>query len=961
MTDTNTSRESNEITAENEHEESIVKDLDDASVNEAIPTAQPETDEKQHHEGDHTSIEEDGDEDEEEEEEEEPPTLKYTRLNKLPANFFVKDPVSTSTFHETVFIFATHSGIIHICKPNFETIRTFKAHRASVLSVFTDGTYFATASMDGTVVIGSILDEKDIVAYDFQRPVHAVILDSNYYKTRSFISGGMAGQVIYSSKGWLGKRSDFVLEQGHGPIVSIQLIDDLVIWMNDKGISVFHLATRQIISVLEKPEDSPRSDLYWPRIAFPDPDRLIIGWSNYIWSLRVSLKTAQDEKEGTPISSGMSKILPSTASISFRAVQEKKVEVEHIFKLDSLISGIASFKDDLWMVLAYTPPEADAETGKKTFFNPDLKLINSTTGEVELEEELGLKEIANLGLNDFMLGTHIETIPKYYIISAKDGVIAEEFQISDCLAWYLDRKNYLQAWEISQHLVTPTKRLSYGILYVDLLIEEDNWEEAATFLQRLLVIKRDPNEIKSITQISTESNEEDLDKEILDYWETWSTIFINSNHVQELTNIIPNVTGLLPTSIYDTILRFWLKKDASRFKTLIELWDPLLYNISDIASELELEAKENETLERSLVTLYDKSHNPSKAVPHLIHLRDPNIIGYLSTNHILVPFVSELPVMIDLMFDKGDLKTLPVSKIEKRLQGVISILVDHRLEIPAKQIVNLFYESGLSFVSFFYLEKLADIDNFLVQGFGNERVKLYADYKREKLLPYLTKNDDYDIDTAITICETNDYTKELVYLLGKIGENKQALTLVINKLEDPVMAIEFAKHQNDKETWDILLDQSMSKPKFIKALIESSDESSNAFYDPITILQRMPQDFKIEGLNESVIEFSKNNDLNMLLNQIILKIIYKQSQETSEEFKSQKLRGFEVEIDKKIKKMIQQFQTIVAFVRDDNVKGGPKVVDIKLESDLTSDYSMVPYRDLAHKLDHLREIEENYF
>ena len=107
-----------------------------------------------------------------------------------------------------------------------------------------------------------------------------------------------------------------------------------------------------------------------------------------------------------------------------------------------------------------------------------------------------------------------------------------------------------------------------------------------------------------------------------------------------------------------------VKKDASRFKTLIELWDPLLYNISDIASELELEAKENETLERSLVTLYDKSHNPSKAVPHLIHLRDPNIIEYLSTNHILVPFVSELPVMIDLMFDKGDLKTLPVSKLK---------------------------------------------------------------------------------------------------------------------------------------------------------------------------------------------------------------------------------------------------------------------------------------------------------
>ena len=75
----------------------------------------------------------------------------------------------------------------------------------------------------------------------------------------------------------------------------------------------------------------------------------------------------------------MSKILPSTASISFRAVQEKKVEVEHIFKLDSLISGIASFKDDLWMVLAYTPQKLMLRLAK-TFFNPDLKLINSTTG-----------------------------------------------------------------------------------------------------------------------------------------------------------------------------------------------------------------------------------------------------------------------------------------------------------------------------------------------------------------------------------------------------------------------------------------------------------------------------------------------------------------------------------------------------------------------------------------------------
>ncbi|RCK63769.1 Vacuolar protein sorting-associated protein 41 [Candida viswanathii] len=915
---------------------------------------------KQNEDANDETYEED-EEDEESEEDEEPPMLKYTRLNKLPPNFFTKDPVSTCTFHESVFIFATHSGIVHICKPSFETIRTFKAHRASILSVYTDGSYFATASMDGTVVIGSIADEKDIVAYDFARPVHAVVLDSNYNKTRSFISGGMAGQVIYSSKGWLGKRSDIILDKDNGPIVSIQLIDDLVLWMNDKGISVFHLPVRQVISVLAKPEDSPRSDLYWPRVTFPDPDRLIIAWSNYVWSLRVSIKTSEDAKNDAPSPSGMSRILPSTASISFKAVQEKKVEVEHTFKLDSLVSGIASFKDDLWMVLTYTPPEVDEDTGKKEFFNPDLKLINSTTGEVEFEEELGLKDINNLGLNDFMLGSHIETVPKYYVISAKDGVIAEEFQLSDRLAWYLENENYLLAWEISEHLATPIKRLSYGTQYVDLLVKDDEWEKAAQFLRSLLLItsNKDINETKSLTQISTNSSQGEFEKEVLNYWETWAAIFINSNHIRELTEVVPIEVGCLPTSIYNKILKYWIKEDSEKLLQLINTWDVGLYNVQEIEKELHSLAVGNETIERALVLLYNKTLNPIKAVPHLVHLKDPHIVEYLSDNHILVNFTSQLPAMINLMFKPGDLETLLVAEIEPRLEKVVSILVDHRLEIAPREIVNLLNEADLSYVSYFYLEKLGEIDNFLVEGFGNDRVKLYADYKREKLLPFLTKNDDYDIEAAITICENSEYTKELVYLLGKIGQNKQALTLVIHKLEDPEMAIQFAKHQNDRETWEMLLDESMTRPKFIKALIENSDETSNPFYDPISILQRMPSDFVIEGLTESVIEFSKNNDLNMLLNQIILKIIYKQSALTSQEYKKEKIKGFEIQVDASIREMIQKFETIVAFVSNSgNGNGDSKIIDIQLESKLVDDYSKLPYSSLSEKLAHLKELED---
>lgn len=58
------------------------------------------------------------------------------------------------------------------------------------------------------------------------------------------------------------------------------------------------------------------------------------------------------------------------------------------------------------MILTYVPPERDEITKHLIFNNPDLKLINSTTGQVEFEEEIGLKNIENLGLNDFSLGSH---------------------------------------------------------------------------------------------------------------------------------------------------------------------------------------------------------------------------------------------------------------------------------------------------------------------------------------------------------------------------------------------------------------------------------------------------------------------------------------------------------------------------------------------------------------------------
>ena len=69
---------------------------------------------------------------------------------------------------------------------------------------------------------------------------------------------------------------------------------------------------------------------------------------------------------------------------------------------------------------------------------------------------------------------------------------------------------------------------------------------------------------------------------------------------------------------------------------------------------------------------------------------------------------------------------------------------------------------------------------------------------------------------------------EMVFLLGQMGDNKKALTLIIERLGDvnrvrdlpptndpsltSVQAIDFAKEQNDHDLWEDLLKYSESRP-----------------------------------------------------------------------------------------------------------------------------------------------------
>jgi hypothetical protein len=85
---------------------------------------------------------------------------------------------------------------------------------------------------------------------------------------------------------------------------------------------------------------------------------------------------------------------------------------------------------------------------------------------------------------------------------------------------------------------------------------------------------------------------------------------------------------------------------------------------------------------------------------------------------------------------------------------------------------------------YMYLDSLFDKDPQFSLPYSDRLVELYAEYDHERLMPFLRASNFYDLEKALRICRERDYVTEMVFLLGRMGNNKQALMLIIERLGD---------------------------------------------------------------------------------------------------------------------------------------------------------------------------------
>ncbi|XP_024023783.1 vacuolar protein sorting-associated protein 41 homolog [Morus notabilis] len=768
--------------------------------------------------------EEEEEEEEDEEEEEEEPRLKYQRLGGSISLLLATDAASCVAVAERMIALGTQGGTVHILDFLGNQVKEFNVHTAAVndLGFDMEGEYIGSCSDDGSVVINSLFTDENM-KFEYHRPMKAIALDPDYSKktSRRFVAGGLAGHLYFNSKKWLGFR-DQVLHSGEGPIHAVKWRGNLIAWANDAGVKVYDAANDQRITFIERPRGSPRPEILLPHLVWQDDTLLVIGWGT-------SVKIAAIRTNQQRATNGTYKLVPLSSM--------NQVDIVASFQTSYHISGIAPFGDSL-VVLAYIPGEEDREKDFSSSITsrqgnaqrPEVRIVSWNNDELSTDA-LPVHGFEHYKAKDYSLA-HAPFSgssyaggqwaagdePLYYIVSPKDVVIAKPRDAEDHIAWLLEHgwhEKALAAVEAGQGRSELLDEV--GSRYLDHLIVERKYAEAASLCPKLL-------------QGSASA------------WERWVFHFAQLRQLPVLVPYIPTENPRLRDTAYEVAL-VALATNPSFHKDLlstVKSWPSVLYSALPVISAIEPQLNTSsmtDALKEALAELYVIDGQFEKAFSLYADLMKPDIFDFIE-KHNLHDSIREKVVQL-MMLD---------------CKRAVSLLLQHKdLITPSEvvaQLLNARIKCDLRYFLHLYLHSLFEVNPHAGKDYHDMQVELYADYDPKMMLPFLRSSQHYTLEKAYEICVKRDLLREQVFILGRMGNAKQALAVIINQLGDIEEAVEFVTMQHDDELWEELIKQCLYKPEMVGMLLEHTVGN----LDPLYIVNMVPNGLEIPRLRDRLVK-----------------------------------------------------------------------------------------------------------
>ncbi|KAI8897190.1 hypothetical protein BC833DRAFT_527326 [Globomyces pollinis-pini] len=753
------------------------------------------------------------------------PLLKYSKLSASLTELLDKDNISCLSLSDRFMAIGTHWGTIHLMDLIGTPVKTWKCHTSTVnnLCIDNQGDYIASAGGDGTVIINSLYS-TDQSTFNFKRPVSAVALEPDFGKktSRQFVSGGTAENLLLSGKGWFGNNQT-ILHSGEGRISSVSWNNTYIVWSNEKGTNIYDVMTSSKFGHVEKGYSGTRGDLFRSNIAWKDSSTFLIGWGDSVKMITIK------ERPQIDVASGLS---------------PKYVEVVHQFKMSFVVCGLAPFNESI-ILLGYDmdltefdnidvldKPMNQKSVGK----SPEVYVVD-LDGEVLANDEILVNGAEMYQPNDYRLEfceSDATTENTYYIMSPKDIIVAKPRDINDHVDFLVQQKRFKEALETVEinRLQFPESRkdellIEIGQKQIKSLLDTKKYESAAELCPKIL-----GKDVK--------------------LWEKWIYQFAEARELKKIYPYIPINNPRLPNSLYELILTDYMTSDLKGFYEIIKVWPVEIYAVKPIAKAIQslIQPQEDSSLLYNiLVEMFTKDKQLDRAVYYGMLLSLPRQLEIIEENQ-LYGFLYEN----SLLMMQYDFKTIEASGDAPKpthliMQSEVAQLLVHQTDHipPSIAVKSLQSDEKLLHI---YLDALFLKDPLEGAAFHSLQVSLYAEYDPSRLIDFLRISSSYSYPEAYQLCLDRDLVPEMIYLLGKMGKNSESLKLIIQRVGDVNMAIEFAKEQNDQTLWEEFIKFSMDKPKFIVGLLENL----GSHISPLKVIERIPSGLAIPGLKAALIQ-----------------------------------------------------------------------------------------------------------
>ncbi|EOD17489.1 vacuolar protein sorting 41 [Emiliania huxleyi CCMP1516] len=752
----------------------------------------------------------------------EPPLFKYQRLGRSVPLILGSDAASSLAVHARFLVLGTASGALHILDPSGLELRRFAPHSSAVTGVSIDasGEFVGSCSQDGTVVVSNTISGEGSTQW-YPRPVQSIaLMDSagDFASRRPVATGGLAGQLVHSARGWFGGAKDTVLHAGEGPVTAVACGGPLIAWANDVGVKVFDTAHNRCVSFVERPYERPPSDLFRCQLLWSSPAELVIGWADSI-----KLGVVRSRGGGGPDSKG----------------PRLYMEVVALLQTDFFVCGLAT---------ARLRREGGAWATDLLALAFEI-LCDSLS--VEGHEALTAAQCDDL------------SEMTAYVVAPHDIVVARSFSWDDRIAWLLSSGRFELALTLaSRHTASLSRHTPLAIAeqYAASLLEAPHAapascapgsstpapadggtarggevggagsaglraEGADSDSGSGLSQSEQGGELEAPASVAARVLASQLGNDAA-RWLRWLRRFAAVGAVRWLVEAVPvrpplQGAGGSASDVYESALELLMREAPAEALAYLRSWHPSLWR-EPVLALLAVSRREVGVALDLLLSL------PAGQADVFVFLSQQGAHA-LALHRLLDLARLSWPRTLALLLARSD-SSFPPAAVVPQLEAA-----------PCEPPALWLHE---------YLHGLLECNPAAAAPFAPRQVELYAALAPQQLLPFLRSSSGYEPEAALDVAKEHGLVDAQIYLLAQQGAARAALSLALGDGRDLGAALKLVTESGEEELWPLLLDEAVASPALTQELLLRVCRPPLLAIDPLALLRRLPEGERIDGLRK---------------------------------------------------------------------------------------------------------------